>query len=741
MNTRIFVLLSAVLMLSMSAVASEGQYDAPRKKVAVVLSGGGAKGMAHIGALRVIERAGIPIDYIAGTSMGAIVGGLYSIGYDAGMLDSLVRVQNWKFLLSDNADIQGRSLEKRQKQHTYILSKPVTSALKDNVAAGGLIQGTNLSTLFTRLTTGYHDSICFDSLPIPFACVATNIVDNTEYDFRSGSLATAMRASMSIPGAFTPVRLDTLVLVDGGLRNNYPADLARRMGADIIIGVSVQGPARTADELYGGASILSQIIDVNCKNKYDENWAMTDVPIKVDVKGYSATSFNKAAIDTLIRRGESAAMEQWHELMKIKRSLGLPDDYMPLHKGTVGTSLMPSKFKLSAVEFDNVDDYDRRYIVSKYNIGTSDCISSAQIEKAVVAMYADLMYTDAGYSLVSRGGEYVLRITAKSKKVSDINLGVRFDTEEKVALQGSMSYRVRAKLPVNLALTVRLGKRIMSRIDADVMPLRFSKLGLSYVFRHNDINIYSGGSRDYNFTYNHHSVRLRLFEAEARNILISLGARWDYYKFHDVLKGENADGHELGGSRFYSYHLRTHYDSEDQWLFTTRGAKFEAGYGYYTDNFADMGGHKGISIADVMWRMSFPLNSKIAIQPMLYGRLIAGGNVPMIMRNAIGGNRFANWLEQQMPFSGVGNVEFADNMFVACRLRTQYRMTENNYFMLCLAAAQESNKFSGVFDHGPVLGCSLSYYYNTILGPLGVTAGYSGRTRKPDLYVSFGFDF
>ena len=171
------------------------------------------------------------------------------------------------------------------------MSKPITPALKDNVAAGGLIQGTNLSNLFTRLTTGYHDSIDFDSLPIPFACVATNIVDNTEYDFRNGNLATAMRASMSIPGAFTPVRLDTLVLVDGGLRNNYPADLAKHMGADIIIGVSVQGQARTADELYSGASILSQIIDVNCKNKYDENWSITDVPIKVDVKGYSATSF------------------------------------------------------------------------------------------------------------------------------------------------------------------------------------------------------------------------------------------------------------------------------------------------------------------------------------------------------------------------------------------------------------------------------------------------------------------
>lgn len=740
MNVRVLMLVLAAWACCLFAGAAE-EPDVPRKKVAVVLSGGGAKGMAHVGALRVIERAGIPVDYIVGTSMGAIVGGLYSIGYDAAMLDSLIRAQDWKHLLSDKADIHGRSLEARHKQNTYVFSKPLMFTLKDNIAAGGLIHGTNLANLFTRLTTGYHDSIDFDRLPIPFACVATNIVDNTEHDFRSGSLATAMRASMAIPGVFTPVRMDTLVLVDGGLRNNYPADLARRMGADIIIGVSVQGAARTADELYGGASILSQIIDVNCKTKYDENWAMTDVPIKVDVKGYSAASFTKAAIDTLISRGESAAMEQWHGLMRVKRSLGLQPDYMPEHKGMAGKTLMPKKLKLVDVVFNNVDDYDRRYIISKYDIGTTDSVFSEQIEKAVVAMYADLMYTDAGYSLAKSGDGYVLSITAKSKKVSDVSLGVRFDTEELVALQGNMSYRVRSRMPVNLALTVRLGKRIMSRIDAGIMPHRYSKVGLSYVFRHNDINIYSGGSRDYNFTYNQHSVRLRLFEAEARNFLIRIGARWDYYTFNDVLMGGRDDVLELGGSRLYSYHFRTHYDSEDRWLFTTRGAKFEAGYGYYTDNFAGMDGRKGISIADVMWRMSFPVGHKLAIQPMLYGRMIAGGNVPLIMRNTIGGNRFGNYLEQQMPFSGVNNVEFADNMFVAFRFKVQYRMTENNYFMLYTAAAQESSKFSDVFDHGPVLGCNLSYFYSTMLGPLGATAGYSGRTKSPYLYVSFGFDF
>lgn len=158
------VILTALLFVPADA---EEVQDSCRSRVAVVLSGGGAKGMAHIGVLRVLERAGIPVDIITGTSMGALIGGLYSIGYDAATLDSLVKVQDWKTLLSDKVDVSNQSLAEREKQNTYLLSRPLSIARKARNAAGGLISGTNLSQLFTRLTVGYHDSICFADLPIP----------------------------------------------------------------------------------------------------------------------------------------------------------------------------------------------------------------------------------------------------------------------------------------------------------------------------------------------------------------------------------------------------------------------------------------------------------------------------------------------------------------------------------------------------------------------------------------------
>ena len=758
--------------------ANATRQDSCRMKVAVVLSGGGAKGMAHIGVLRVLERAGIPIDIITGTSMGALIGGLYSIGYDAETLDSLVSVQDWNVLLSDKADMRSQSLAEREKQNTYILSRPLSIARKSHTASGGLICGSNLSQLFTRLTVGWHDSISFATLPIPFACVATNIVDNTEYVFHNGYLPTAMRASMAIPGVFTPVRMSMvseevrvkseelkchksdsakhtnsslftltsslkkdMVLVDGGLRNNYPADVARQMGADIIIGVSVQSDPRTADELQSGPSILMQIVDQNCKNKFAENWAMTDIPIKVNVKGYSSASFTRTAIDTLIARGEQAAMKQWDKLMQMKRTLWLADSYQPdrLHRTVPQSKTLC--FRIDSIQFDNISPQDRDYVATKYGIGSGKDITAEQVEQVVTDLGTNLLYTNAGYNISKSDGKYILTISAGERKTSRVNLGVRFDTEEMVALQANMSHRLPTRLPVTLELTGRLGKRMMARVDANVSPMHYGRIGLSYLFRHDDINIYEGGKRDYNFTYNQHAVNLQALSFNIRNFSCDVNLHMDFFDFHDVLFGEAAKPERIDNIHMYSYVFRLNYDSEDRWFFTTRGARFKAGFGYYTDNFIGWKGHGGLSIADCMWRMSFPLNSRFTLQPMLYGRIIFGDGAPLIMRNAIGGMTAGQYLAHQMPFAGVGHVEFAGNAMLACQLRAQQRIADNNYVILRVAAAQHNEKLRDILKRRTLTGCELAYFYDSMFGPLGASLGYSSKTREAYFYINLGYQF
>ena len=195
-NYLVFTLTVFLCLTSVMPVFGQTNTDESRKKVGVVLSGGGAKGVAHIGALKVIREAGIPIDYIAGTSMGSIVGGLSAIGYTPHQLDSMVKAQDWLFLLSDKIKRSEQSMEERKDAETYILSVPLSKKLRRK-AAGGMIKGTNLYNLFQELTMGYHDSINFNKLPIPFACVSEDIVNGSKHVFHNGQLPFAMRSSMA----------------------------------------------------------------------------------------------------------------------------------------------------------------------------------------------------------------------------------------------------------------------------------------------------------------------------------------------------------------------------------------------------------------------------------------------------------------------------------------------------------------------------------------------------------------
>ena len=393
----------AVLMIG-AANAQTDSTAVKRKKVGVVLSGGGAKGMAHIGVLKVLEKAGIPVDIVTGTSMGSIIGGLYAIGYNANSLDSMVRVQDWSYVITDKEDLRNQSLSDRKKQNTYFFTTGMTIGKRD-MNAGGIIKGKNLAELFNQLCVGFTDSLDFTrDLPIPFACVATDIITNDEVDFHSGRLPQAMRASMAIPAAFSPVRTGDKVLVDGGLKNNYPADIAREMGADVIIGVTVQGAPKVAEDMGGTMSIISQIVDVNCKNKVEENLAITDLHLQVDTKGYGSASFSPAAIDTLIRRGEELAMRHWDDITALKQLIGIDDSFRPVILHPLRPKVMTEKHRVLGFTFENMTPQAERFLRQKFHLDRTDSIDANLEQELTTSMRVDLFYQTAECRLVPQVG-------------------------------------------------------------------------------------------------------------------------------------------------------------------------------------------------------------------------------------------------------------------------------------------------------------------------------------------------
>ena len=636
-----------VLLLSVcgAVIAQETKLSADerevRPKVALVLGGGGAKGASAVGVLKYVEKSGVPIDMVVGTSIGSIVGGLYAMGQTSEQLDSLFRTRAWADLFTGS-----------------LMGDSIVRTLRD--------------------LTGRE--MVFDSLKIPFRCVAVDLNGIREVVLKEGNLAQAMRASMAIPVVFKPVKMGNMRLVDGGVLNNLPVDVAREMGADYVIGVDVQDLPKGADQLQTGTQILGQITNWLCMNKYEENKKKTDIVIRVNTDGYSAASFTEAAIDTLIRRGEEAAMAHWDELVALRQKLGYVSQKRITHSIPLAT---PSDEEQNA--------------------------------------------------------------KPKMRKDPQFNLGVRFDNEEAVALQANAQMPIQTKMPMDLELTLRLGKRIKAQVDWTLHPTHFFQPTISYIYRNNDMDFYEYGDKVYTLTYDQHTVKMSLFNFNVRNFNVSIGANWDYYKYRSLLGNKEVQQHlndeNVKNKGYISYQGRVWYNSENKWYFPTSGVRFQARFSYITDNFIKLNDKVGITEYAAMFRSNFSLSSKLSFQPMIYGRFVEGTDIPLVMSNFMGSEWFNQYTDGQVPFAGAGNLEMAWQNLAAAQLQVQFNPTTNNNILLRVAAGQDAEKLKDIFSHRTMLGGTLSYYYTTMLGPLGGSIGYSNVTKKFYYYINLGFVF
>lgn len=734
----LFVLALGVL-LSLPATAQQ-----QRKKVGVVLSGGGAKGVAHIGALKVIEEAGIPIDYIVGTSMGSIIGGLYSIGYTPQQLDSMVRKQDWTFLLSDRVKRSSMSLNERERSEKYVLSLPFTKSPKD-VISGGFIKGQNLANLFSDLTVGYHDSIDFNKLPIPFACVSEDVVDGSEIVFHDGVLSTAMRASMAIPGVFTPVRMDSMVLIDGGLKNNYPVDVAKAMGAEIIIGVDVQNDLKKAGQLSSASDILMQIVGLTSQDNYKKNVAMTDTYIKVDVDGYSSASFTPAALDTLMHRGEEAAKDQWASLQSLKKKIGIAPDFKPEAHGPYNSFSGAQTLFVKEITFSGMEDDDKSWMIRKCNLKENGEISVDQIEKALSILRGSKSYSNASYTLIETPEGYLLNFLMEEKYEKIINLGIRFDSEEIASLLVNATANLKTRIPSTLSVTGRLGKRYAARIDYTLEPIQMRNINFSYMFQYNDINIYNGGDRAYSTTYKYHLGEFGFSDVWYKNLRFGFGTRFEYFKYKDFLFNQPEISSEINlkakSELFISYYAQLRYNTFNKGYFPSKGSNFGAAYSLYTDNFAKYRDHAPFSALNASWESVFSVTNRFAILPSVYGRILIGQDIPYAFENALGGDVFGRYITQQLPFAGVNNIELTERSIIVSGLKLRQRMGSKHYVTLTGNFALCDDNFFKLLKGKAIYGFSLGYGMDSLFGPLEASLGYSNVSDDVGFYVNLGFSF
>ncbi len=414
------ILLPALFIIFQGYTVFAQSVSDKRPKIGLVLSGGGAKGLAHIGVLKVLEEAGIVPDYISGTSMGSIVGGLYAIGYSAEDLSILNHSIDWAILLSDVVPLSNVAMDEKHEYKRYFLELPIRK--KKVMLPSAMLEGQNLEMILSSLTWRAAGIDSFNKFPYPYCCVGAEIINGEIIDFKCGNLTTAMRASMAIPSVFTPIVLDsTRVIVDGGVLRNFPVDEVIDMGADIIIGVYTgYNEGITSDDLTSIDKILSRA--ASSYGIYDarEQIKKVNLFIAPDLKGYSSADFGKNI--EIEKIGEASAREKFNELKALADSIN-----------QLGDRPKPESLKeidsifITRVVVNDLKYYDQSLAYGKLAIPRNSYLTKQELQEGMERLFGTLYFDKLTYAFQKEGKGFKLLMTAKEKTPSSIKLSFHYD--------------------------------------------------------------------------------------------------------------------------------------------------------------------------------------------------------------------------------------------------------------------------------------------------------------------------
>ena len=379
--------LALLVVVMLTSVTLFSQEQEKPVKVGLILSGGGAKGFAHIGVLKVLEEAGVKIDYIGGTSMGAIVGGLYASGYNARQIDSIFKDTNFDELLQDFIPRSSKNFYGKRNDELYAVSLPFNKFRVGIPTA--LSKGLYNYNLLAKLTHRVRHVRDFNQLPIPFLCVATNIETGDQVILDKGYLPQAMAASAAFPSLFAPVEIDGKMLIDGGVVNNYPIDEIRALGANYIIGVDVQDDLKDRTALNDATRILVQISNLGMIQRMKEDAKHTDIYIKPDISSFGVISFEKG--QEIVRKGEEAAFgvyEKIKELAALQNAVKRPD-----------AKVCVDSLDIGKISIGKLDDFTRSYVLGKLRFKPGKRISYNDLKLGIDNLSATQNFGTISYSL------------------------------------------------------------------------------------------------------------------------------------------------------------------------------------------------------------------------------------------------------------------------------------------------------------------------------------------------------
>lgn len=702
-----------------------------RPKIGLVLSGGAAKGIAHIGVLKVLEEAQIPVDYIAGTSMGAIIGGLYAMGYDAQTLEKLTISQNWPKLLTDNILRTDLSMEEKEEEDIFIVSFPLsTRGLK---IPSGIIAGQNIENLLNKLCFPVYQVRDFNQLQIPYLCVAMDIISGREIVISNGYLPSAMRASMAIPSLFAPVKLDTLMLVDGGVINNFPADHLKKMGADIIIGVDVAYLTAKVPETYDVFKVFEQTIISMSEPKIKANREMCDLLIIPDLTGLSGSDFNKA--DTLIARGERAAQKLLPELRQISDSLKNYYAY------TYQKASLPNvdSLYLKEIQVTGLSSVSSKLLMGKLQLEPRSWIHPSDLEQAINNAYSSLYFSKVTYELQpieNPSNPYsvklIIRVTEKEGGL--LRVGINYNTDFRSSIILNMAYRNLLFDGSKLSVSLKLGDN--PRLLASYFKNNGSKPGFGIEFEglNMDVYLYNKDRKIATIDFNNYAARLYTQSIFMNSVALGGGFEFEYAYLKPVV-GEIMQDKETNS--FFNGYLFLDIDRyNDPYYPSNHASKSSVMY-----KFINTSGNQPVHFFNFRYEQAIPLIKKVVLKPSLFTAYSSADTNIWIYQMYMGG---MNQMRHKglISFTGLDFMQINNRVVAGVGLNLQYNFWRNNYIVLRTNAASASWTTNELFkDENNLLGFGITVGNNSIIGPVEITFMASNAHKSLLTYFNIGYWF
>ncbi|MBF4508183.1 patatin-like phospholipase family protein [Flavobacterium sp. JLP] len=733
-------LISILVFNPQNAFSQEIKKDSvKRPKIGLVLSGGGAKGFAHIGVLKVLEEAGIKIDFIGGTSMGSVIGGLYASGYNASQIDSIFKKTNFDELINDYIPRSSKNFYGKKNDELYAIVLPFSN-FKVGIPEA-LSKGMYNYNLLSSLTRNVRHIRDFNKLPTPFLCIGTNIETGEEVLLNKGNLVQAMMASAAFPSLFTPVEIDGNLLVDGGVVNNYPIQEVRNLGADIIIGVDVQDDLMKRKNLKNATRILVQITNLQSIDKMKSKIKDTDVYIKPDIRDFGVISFDKG--EEIIRKGEEAAFAVYEKI----KSLVNEDNFYKKPKLKLATDTI----EIKKINSELLDNYTKEYIRGKLRFKPGSTITYDDLKTGINNLNATQNFSTISYCLQPDGKQDDLDLVLKENPTQTyLKLGLHYDGLYKSGILLNLTHKKTFLKNDVTSLDVILGDNF--RYDLNYYVENGFNISFGFRSRLNQFNRNVTTSISNLETQNPNVNLINVDFLDLTNqayfqtifvqkFLMGGGLEYKYLKINSPTLSN--DENIIDKSNYMSVFGYLKYDSFDNKSFPHSGLYFSSDLQTYLASSDYTNKFKPFSIAKAEVAFAKTLFKRATVKIGADAGFNIGSDSVPFFNFILGGYGYSK-INNFNYFYGYDFLSIAGNSYIKSTITLDYEIFKKNHVNFSANYANLGDDIFGTVDWISMpkySGYAVGYGLETIIGPIEIKQSWSPEMSKSFTWFSIGFLF